>query len=109
MFISLSSILYSQKQGLKSIIVSEIKDACGCSDAMERIADVLVKTTKSFTSIAQAKSDPKAKPIIDLSNQKSAEVAAQCEKLGFTDYDIKSCPSFKLLKEKSEILNKKFK
>ena len=95
---------------LVSIDVSKIKTPCDCSDAMERIADSLVKITAPFSSRKEIDQDKQAKNFIDLSNVKTSQVAEQCEKkLKFNDSDIFDCKSFKLLKEKSAILNKKFR
>ncbi|UKB85510.1 hypothetical protein LF887_07790 [Chryseobacterium sp. MEBOG06] len=95
---------------LVSIDISKIKTPCDCSDAMERIADCLVKITDPFSSKQEMENDRQVKNFIDLSNVKTAQVASQCEKkLGFRDSDIFECKSFKQLKEKSAILNRKFR
>lgn len=95
---------------LISIDVSKINTPCGCSDAMERIADSLVKITAPFSSRKEIESDQQAKNLIDLANVKTGQVAERCEKkLGFNDPDIFNCESFKSLKEKSGIVNRKFR
>ena len=107
--LSLVVISCSETSNLDDINVSDIKEACDCSDAMEKIADVLEKATLSFSSMQEAKADTEANSIIELANQKTRAVAQKCQTLGINDSDIESCPSFPLLKEKSKRLNKRFR
>lgn len=97
-----------QKQ-LQAIQTDEIKTACGCCDGMEKIAAILIITTERFQTKKQMEKDNYASIIIELTNQKTEEVAAQCISLGFNDADILECPSFESLNEKSKLLNQKFR
>jgi hypothetical protein len=97
------------KTELDSIHISKIKTACDCSDGMEKIADILFKTTDKFSSKTEVMNDVFGAQVVELTTQKTKEVAKICTQLGFNDPDIKDCPSFKSLEEKSKILIEKFK
>ncbi|MCZ8198676.1 MAG: hypothetical protein O9267_13815 [Flavobacterium sp.] len=110
---------YSQKNEYKideikieldSINISKIKSACDCSNGMEKIANILYKTTEKFSSRAEILNDSLGVQIVILTTKKTKEVSKKCEnELRLKDSDILECNSFKSFKEKSEILNKKFR
>lgn len=95
---------------LDSIDISNIKTSCDCSDGMEKIASILCKITEKFSSKTELLNDSLGSQIVILTTIKTKEVSEKCEKeLGLKDSDIFECESFKSLKEKSKILNKKFR
>ncbi|MCK7590926.1 hypothetical protein M0G43_10115 [Subsaxibacter sp. CAU 1640] len=114
--LSISSFAQEQEYSLEyvtavldSIKIADIKEPCDCSDGMEKIADIMVKSMEGYTSRQQIMSDTLGVKIVNITTIKTQQVAKRCQgELRLTDNDIYDCESFKLLEEKSKVLNRKF-
>ncbi len=84
---------------IEDVKVADIKDACGCSDAVKTVSDVMVvEAEKHGFDEAKIKADAASKKVMDAADAKIMEVMKKCtEELKIENEAMKKCPSFKEL------------
>ena len=88
---------------IDDVDISEIKDACGCTDALNMIAEVVLAETENHTSEKELLADPESKKVIEAAEQKSELVMKRCEfELKVDREAFTKCPIFKELEANSE-------
>lgn len=84
---------------LDDINVAEIKDACGCVDAVKLASDVMIAEAKKHESNGNMlEPDEATKKLMDEAAKKIEEITTKCtEELKVERETMKKCPSFKEL------------
>jgi hypothetical protein len=88
---------------IDDVDIAEIKDACGCTDALKMVSDVVLAETEKHASEKELLADPESKKVIEAAEQKSELVMKRCEfELKVDREEFTKCPSFKELEANSE-------
>lgn len=82
---------------LDDVNVAEIKDACGCVDAMKTVSDVMVAEAEKHGNDAEKlQKDADSKKLFDEAGKKSMELMKKCSQdLKLEPADMEKCPNFK--------------
>ncbi|MCB9189847.1 MAG: hypothetical protein H6599_11280 [Flavobacteriales bacterium] len=92
----------------EDIKVEDLKDACGCVDAMNVVADDVLATVDKFDSEEELEKDEEAVKKIDALEEKFEEIEDHCkDKLEVKKSDIEACDGFKTFVEKMEKIEEK--
>lgn len=92
----------------EDIKVEDLKDACGCVDAMNVVADEVITVIDKFDSEEELEKDEEAMKKIDALEDKFEEIEDYCEdELKLKKSDAEECESFKSFIEKMEKIEEK--
>ena len=91
---------------LDDINVAEIKDACGCVDAVKMASDIMIAEADKYESNGKMLAPDKAsEKLMDEADKKIKDVVRKCtEELKIEGEAMKKCPSFKELEANTKKL-----
>jgi len=90
------------------IKVADIKDACGCMDAMNVVADEVLAAIEPFETEDALEADEAALKSVEALEDKFGEVEDHCRKeLKLEKSSLEACDGFKGFEEKMEKIEEK--
>lgn len=82
---------------IEDVKVADIKDACGCSDAVKTVSEIMVTEAAKYDNDAEKlKANAESKKVMDAADEKIEAVMKKCrQELKIEKEAMEKCPSFK--------------